>query len=197
MKKLLSLACILALTSFSLAQSPTVEKVVTVPVSQLKPEVAAQYKDALPEKPQINKYQEYIQLGSAFGDALKGSLSAVTEETNKFADTKVGTFAMFIIAYKVFGADAIQFVKDIMGFVVGAILLAIGFPFWVFFYYRNCLSRQRVTSIKGEGKDKTVTYSLINDGQTVNSRDALTCSRWLHTLALGALVGISLLVMFC
>lgn len=48
----------------------------------------------------------WIGVGKEIGEAVNGSMSAITENTNKFANTPVGKYTMFIVAFYVFKSSA-------------------------------------------------------------------------------------------
>lgn len=73
--------------------------------------------------------QDWADMGRAIGIATREGLNAVTTETAKFAETTPGKFTMFMIAWKVAGAD---FLRAIKGYAIGVPLLI----FWAWFGYR-------------------------------------------------------------
>jgi len=104
-------------------------------------------------KQQLQSYGEYAGLGREIGTAINEGLKAVTEQTAKFAETKVGKFTMFIIAYKVIGTDAIQF-------IVGVPLLVVGLVIFVWSYYKNCIPHK---VLKSKDKDGAKEWTMVND----------------------------------
>lgn len=52
----------------------------------------------------------YIGIGKEVGLAVRESMSAITEETNKLAGTPVGKVLMFIILYKVLSSLVLSFI---------------------------------------------------------------------------------------
>ena len=61
---------------------------------------------------------QYVGLGKEIGEATNGCLTAITDNANKFANTKVGTWAMVLVTYKVIGKELISFVVGIIIFFV-------------------------------------------------------------------------------
>lgn len=89
---------------------------VTTPVmSQVRPDTSSvtiprslltsQQLEAANQTARIETYGKWVGLGKEVGEAVNGSLAAVTDQTSKFADTNVGKFTMFIILWKVLGDD--------------------------------------------------------------------------------------------
>jgi hypothetical protein len=98
---------------------------------------------------------KFAGLGKEIGVAVREGLGALTEETNKLADTKVGHFIMFIIAFKVLGYPIIQMLIGIPILLFGTIIFTI--------YFRNsCLRRRVLVKVSGEGKEKVKEYSFVD-----------------------------------
>lgn len=65
----------------------------------------------------ISTWSQWIGLGKEVGIMVNDGLSALSDQSNKFAKTPVGQFTMFIILYKVMGMQLIRFLFGIMLFV--------------------------------------------------------------------------------
>lgn len=103
---------------------------------------------------------KFAGVGREVGVAVREGLSALNEESNKFADTKVGTFVMFIIAFKVMGYVVIQF-------IIGVPLIIIGTFVFIFYFMRNCVDKKVLVSEEiGEDKKKIKKYENQHPEET-------------------------------
>ncbi len=130
---LVAFALMLAFGLFStvaFAQDPT--KVV-VDKSILTPEQLAKIQ-ANNTMDQVQQFGQYAGLGKEIGEGVNGALSAITDNANKFANTRVGVYTMWLVAYKVIGNKAIRF-------VVGGLMLLVMFPTLVWVFRRNAIIR--------------------------------------------------------
>jgi len=66
----------------------------------------------------------YLGMGREIGEAVKGGLESVVDVSNRFADTPVGKFTLFMVAWKVIG-------HDLVGLVIGLPLYLWGLSLWV------------------------------------------------------------------
>lgn len=77
----------------------------TIPDSLLTPEQNA-YVKAEEMKATMTTTQQvtssWVGVGKEIGEAVNGSMSAITENTNKFANTPVGKYTIFIVSFYVF-----------------------------------------------------------------------------------------------
>ena len=146
------LVAVLLIASAAMGQNQTQneqEKMILVKESDLPATVLEQVR----MKQQLQSYGEYAGLGREIGTAVNEGLKAVTEQTAKFAETKVGKFTMFIIAYKVLGTDIVQF-------TIGIPLLMVGLIIFVWSYYKNCIPRRILVSKDKDGNKK---WEMVND----------------------------------
>lgn len=93
--------------------------------------------------------RDWAEMGRAIGIATREGLNAVTTETAKFAETTPGKFTMFMIAWKVAGAD---FLKAVKGYLIGVPLLiawACLFYWWLKRVYHGY--QKKITTV-AEGK---------------------------------------------
>ena len=139
--------CMLLIGCCAYAQESTASRKILVDASDLPPEVLAR----IETKEKIETYGEYVGLGKEIGTAMNEGLEALTKHTAEFAETKVGRFTMFIIAYKVIGTDLIQF-------VVGVPLLIAFSVIFIWSWRRNCITRP---ILKREHPDKTKDFELF------------------------------------
>lgn len=90
---------------------------------------------------------KWAGMGKEIGVAVREGLGALNDETNKFANTRVGIFVMFIIAFKVLGYPIIQL-------LIGLSLLIIGTIVFIFFFFKSCVHRKILLKETIEDKKK-------------------------------------------
>lgn len=124
---------------------------VSIPRSALTPQQLKQI--------EVHEAGAWVGLGKEVGEAINSSLSAVTDNTAKFADTQVGKFTMFIIAWKVLG-------NDFMGVVWAFFLALLGFPTLIWSYRRwtnPTFVSKEVRNEKGKIIERQYTRTTINE----------------------------------
>lgn len=110
------------------AQTPNPnEQMVTVPKSWVQPE--RQFQAQPPAQ-----ISQYIGIGKEVGEAVKNGLESVVDVSNKFANTPVGQFTMFIIAWKILG-------KELLHLVIGIPVYIVLLSLWVHFARRLFFGR--------------------------------------------------------
>ena len=102
---------------------------VAVPKATLTASQLAQL-DASAIKQKAAAYGEWVGVGKEVGEAVNSSLSAISDNAAKFADTKVGKLAMAIVVWKVLG-------NDILGVVYALIIVFIALPVLIWSYRRH------------------------------------------------------------
>jgi len=171
---------LLVMLVVSSAFTQTQEKTYTVKESQL----TAQQKAELTVQQQKENVGSWVGLGKEVGTAMKEGLSALNSEVNKFSESPAGQFTMFVIAYKVIGNDAFHF-------VIGFPLLVVGFCVWVFFYYRNCVTRRIAIKVSGTLFSRQKEYSVVNE-----NNNNTNMNRWGHFAGLVVFLLICSIVLF-
>lgn len=91
-----------------------------------------------------------------FASATDVTLSKITENTNKFSETGLGNLAMFVIAYKVMGKDALNF----FGQFIALILFLTLFLIWWRKYLLPRSVLEKNTHKEVTGDVKTLTYKF-------------------------------------
>lgn len=124
--KLLILSLVAGLGLFAQAQSSP-EELVTVP----RKYVNSAHLNQAQARAQVS---EYIGIGKEIGEAVKSGLESVVEVSNKFANTPVGQFTMFMIAWKILG-------RDLLHVVLGIPLYLMALSIWFYFVRRLFLGR--------------------------------------------------------
>lgn len=96
--------------------------------------------------------KEWAEMGRAIGIATREGLSAVSDETAKFADTTPGRFTMAIIAWKVAGEDFKAFVRSV---VVGIPFLIFWLSLYMWWLHKvYCQRKLKRVIYVGEGKER-------------------------------------------
>jgi len=114
MKKITLLFAIICIAISSQA------KIVTVDDSLL----TDNQKTELTVKNNVEMVSKYTGLGKEIGVAVNDGLSAITTQANNFANTKVGTWTMWIITYKIIGRDLLKLIIGIpLFFIILFVLL--------------------------------------------------------------------------
>jgi hypothetical protein len=135
MKKLM--VVLLMCAALGAQTPPATEEMVTVPRKYVSSEGLNQAKSSSAISP-------YLGMGREIGEAVKGGLESVVDVSNRFADTPVGKFTLFMVAWKVIG-------RDLLGVVLGLPLYILGICLWVSFMRRMFFERW-VTVRNEEGK---------------------------------------------
>lgn len=159
----------------ALAQTP--EETVSVPKSMLTPQQQATVEQAA-LKQRVAAYGEWVGLGKEIGQAVDSSLGALTERADKFAKTRVGTFTLALVAWKVLGADA-------MNLLFAAVMLFVVAPIWLWSYWRICIPRRVVVKRGADGNPAE--WEVINAAPT-DSRDFCKVSSAVHVIVAALIV---------
>lgn len=104
---------------------------VTVPKSMLTQDQISQ----LNQNNIKNNVSSWAGVGKEVGEAVNSSLSAITTQTNNFAQTGVGKVTVAIVVWKVLG-------DQIVHLVFGLIEMVVFLPLWIWSYRRTCLDRR-------------------------------------------------------
>jgi hypothetical protein len=149
------------------AQSQQENKIL-VNESDLTPDQLAKIK----VRQKMEGYSETVKWGHEIGVAVNETLAALTDNTAKFSETKVGKLAMFLVAWKVMAQDVISMGNRVAGYLVGIPFLAIGLAVVVWSYRRQCVPR-RVLVEKGPGfwiwRDKK--YEIYDPSKQVGNME--------------------------
>lgn len=164
-------------------------EMVTIPKSALteyqKEELATAAMDN-----RIQTYGKWVGVGKEIGEAVNSSLEAVSTNASKFAETSVGRTAVYLVVWKVVG-------KDVLGLIVGGLLLLIGVPLWIW-SYRNALQNRYpvdTETFNEKGGVASRTYKFYKTDRYGNKEDASNdAERFIHFAALALLLVIAMLV---
>lgn len=168
------------------------EKTVSIPESQLTEQQKAALKLQQVDTT-VEKAHGWVGISKELGQAFDSALSSLTIRSNEFAGTKVGKFTMFIVAWKVMGDEAAEFLNVCVHILGGFIELIIFLPLLVWSYRRTSLDRRVCITNEGFFLWPKKTYEVIKID--VKSDDA-TLPRWIHWAAFVALTLVWLFTMF-
>lgn len=84
--------------------------------------VAKKYVSAEGLQHQVDSTSKWVGIGREVGAATREGLESVVDVSNKFGETKVGTFVMVMVAWHVIGTQVLRVVLGIPLFVSGALL---------------------------------------------------------------------------
>ncbi len=172
---LVAICIILVMPGMATAQQQGKEEMVSIPKSQLTPAQIQQVEETNLQN-KIAAYGKWVGLGKEIGDAVNGSLGALTDQADKLSKTDVGKFTMFMVAWKVLGTDLIQF-------LIGVPFLFFGLIFWAISFRKNALPYLALAREQGDKKE----YEIVEPGEM---------QQWGHVVALLILILVSMLVIF-
>lgn len=153
------------------------DSTITVKVSDLPPEVYNQ----IHAKQQLATVSGWVGVGKEIGQAFDGALGAVQSHATSLADSKLGTYIMILVAWKVLGNDLIQF-------LVGVPLLIAVMIIHVWSYRKTCMTRR--VKIKG-GKEPE--WKLVEPTGTLNDQQG---AQFAHAGSFLLSISLSLVVIF-
>lgn len=113
------------------------------------------------ESPAPAVVSQFLGIGKEIGEATKEGLNAVVDVAEKFGSTKVGTFVMVMIAWKIVA-------KDILGIVLGIPVFIGGVCLWIYLGKRLFFGYRVIE--KREGKIKTYAEQKPYDFRTKEGR---------------------------
>lgn len=144
----------------AIAQTDDGDKIVSVPKRYVSSEGLNHQATA------VDTASRWVGIGREIGQATREGLDAVVNTAEKFGSTKVGTFVLFMIFWKIAA-------KDVLGIVLGIPLLLGGIAIWIWLIKRFFIG-YRVLA-KQDGKVKTYEDHLP---YKFSSSDARTGAGW-------------------
>lgn len=141
--KLKILMCMALIVTTAYGQTKTV----SIPVDQLTEQQKAQYASTTRETA-----SEWVGFGHEVGVAFNEGLGAVATNVDKFGATRVGTFIMAVIAWRMIGKDLLRVTLSTFTW-----LICIGVLVWS--YRRTCISRPVLSEVL---PDRTKKYTVLN-----------------------------------
>lgn len=172
MRRLLFLVFALML-SLPVAAQTRDTVMVMVPASTLTPQQR--------QVVEVQTAREWVGLGKEIGEAVNSSLAAVTEQTSKFAETKVGYLTMALVVWRVVG-------EDFVGYIASLGLFLMIFPVIVWSMRKYMAQKYLTGETFGEnGKILTRTWN-----RTTNNSEMIAT----HFGFIAILVAVCILVSF-
>ena len=104
----------------------------------------------------LPKANEWAGIGKEVGIAVNEGLSAVTDQAQKFSETRPGKLTMVIIAWKVIG-------KDFTGLVLGIPMLILWTCLLIWIIKGNFVVRSVLSHIQSDGKKVYETVNKIDE----------------------------------
>ena len=174
MQRALILLLILGMPMIAQTRDNDGEELVSVPKKYVSTEGLAH---------QSSQSSEWIGIGREIGLATREGLDAVVDTTGRFGATKVGTFVMAMIAWKIMA-------KDVLGVILGIPLLFTGAWMWAWIAKRLFFGYRVIDKI--EGKIKTYkdheAYSFSSSDARATAGAALVASGVAFTLVMLAII---------
>ena len=159
-KLLLLLVLLLTITGMNYSQTTVSSgKQVGNPESYMTPDQLAKYKADLQNaelQKKLETYGKWVGVGGEVGNAIKESLNAVVDVSDKFSKTDVGKFTMILVAWKIIGRDVMRiFLGLLFYFIITFLFIKV---------YRNTYQTKRYIvkkSSEGLFKKKEKEYELV------------------------------------
>lgn len=128
---------------------------------------------------------EWAEFGSAIGKGLAGTAKELGVAADTIADTKVGMFAMVLIAWHYAG-------EELISIIFGFVWLLFTLPVWIWMYRRQFI----VESVKKFDKDKNPDglRKQVSFRDYDSSADGLRAMYWVTLLLLSAVGFLPILV---
>ena len=111
---------------------------------------------------EVQSAREWVGLGKEVGEAINSSLAAVTDQTSRFADTKVGRLTVALVVWKVIGAEIVHF-------VIAGILFFLIFPV-IIWSMRKYVAHKYLKTEKFDEKGKCISKEW---GETSTNSDGV------------------------
>lgn len=112
------LIALLAMMIVIPANAQITEETYTLPKSQLTTEQIKAFEQAELQN-KLEHYGNWVGVGGEIGTAINEGLNSVVDVADKFGNTDVGKFTMYLIAWKVVGKDIIRI---LLGLVFALVL---------------------------------------------------------------------------
>lgn len=138
---------------------------------------AAEYQEANENAiPPAEKMKEYADAGQAIAVAIGSCAKELGVAVDDFSKTRVGTITMVILCWKLIG-------KDILGIIVGSLVLTIGLIMWTKYFRKMCLVKK--IEYHESGKVASITHYDTDD---------VVPHRWVMLIILIILVAVCMMV---
>ena len=132
----------------------------------------------------IQTYGKWAGVGGEVGTAVREGLNAVVDVSEKFGNTKVGTFTMYLIAWKVVGVDITRIILGLLFVTIATIFILKAL---------KSLTTRKV-SIKGAWYQFWVTkeYQIVEP----DDFEGIQAMKFLYVLLIAGAFGITYAIMF-
>lgn len=137
------------------------------------------------------RIDKYGQIGKAFGSAFKECWSTISTDAEKFSQSSAGKWAMFLVAWKIMGQDALGLVNNLIHYIVGIALFSIGIPFFIYIFNKNCIAHPELKSVTKVGWF-TVKKEYGNMIDPIHTGDVVL----VYFLAFAILIGLISIILF-
>ena len=172
MKQLMFIAAAIAISAITSYGAPAP---VTPPVTPPPTEAVAKYAD----------------MGKGVGIAVKESLQAMRTETVELSNSNLGKCTMFLIAWKVMGADIRSMFSSSIRTLIAGILLIVFVRAWKTFHGKFFFGYDKLKEVK---PDKTKVYERVDSMVSTFQREfdgmGLVLSHLISYICLGVGIGI-------
>ena len=176
---ILALVFIVKMTEAQTAPTETV----TINKSDLTPAQIAKI-TAEEQMAKIETYGKWVGVGNEIGVAIKEGLTAVVDVSERFSNTKVGEFTMYLIAWKVIGKDLVRIVLGILFIIFITVI--------IFKSLRRMYPRRIALKTNGWKFWLPREYQLIKP----ETYDGYEFVKVLHIIMLAAAFGLTYAIMF-
>ena len=137
------------------------------------------------------KIDTYAQVGKAFGSAFKECWTTVSSDAEKFAQSDAGKWAMVLVSWKIMGNDAMALMSRTVRMLVGGCLLAVGVPFFIYIFRRNCTETPLLVA-----KTKVGWFTVKKEYKGVNRPIHDGDGQWAYAFCFLVFVIMNVLIMF-
>lgn len=123
---IVSILMLFCTTSYMVAQGNQQDEKITVSTSDLTPAQLLKIKadqEAKDLQAKLTTYGNWVGVGGEIGKGVKEGLTAVVDVADKFGSTKVGTFTMIMVAWKIIGRDILRIFIGIIFVIVATIFI--------------------------------------------------------------------------
>lgn len=184
---LIAIFAMIFVTKLAEAQSTTQPEKIVVNVADLTPDQLKKIQEqerlnTMEEK--IQTYGRWVGVGNEVGVAIKEGLNAVVDVSEKFSNTKVGEFTMYLIAWKVIGKDIVRIILGLIFQIIITIL--------IFMSFKRMFPKRYVTESHGWKFWLPQKYEIVKPEEY----DGFGFVKFLHIIAMAGSFGLTYAIMF-
>ncbi len=145
---------LLLIASVASAQQNKGDRLVLVPEKYLSQEALAHE-----ASPQLQEASKWVGFGKEVGQAMNEGLAAVVTQTDRFGATRVGTFVMIMVAWKVIG-------HELLAAVLGIPMMLAGVCLWIYSMRRFFWGRPVLASTQDKVKQYRTEVYQFKDSES-------------------------------